>query len=196
MSLRTAPRIRRATPLDKPGYIRSTFAGYELDPQFRWRYPRRHEYPDDAQQATGKVLDLMMARDDAVVLVAELPRLSDSAEPQEGGDGHHDQEWTIVAGAIWEWRDFAEYETEAPPSGFSPSNSGRRDMDPVRQQAFIDLITSAEKVHFGPEWGAKRLELADMSCDPRVSDVLVKVPRIANSNSDSCLQTLVLHFVT
>jgi GNAT superfamily N-acetyltransferase len=39
-------------------------------------------------------------------------------------------------------------------------------MDPRRQKTFIDAITAAEKRNFGPEWGEKRMELADMACDP------------------------------
>jgi GNAT superfamily N-acetyltransferase len=53
------------------------------------------------------------------------------------------------------------------PSGFSSPNSGRRDMDPHRQQLFIDAITAAEKHYLGPEWGNKRLELADCAADPK-----------------------------
>lgn len=39
-------------------------------------------------------------------------------------------------------------------------------MNPKRQQIFIDAITAAEKQHLGPEWGPKRLELADCAADP------------------------------
>jgi GNAT superfamily N-acetyltransferase len=40
-------------------------------------------------------------------------------------------------------------------------------MSPLRQKLFIDAITAAEKHYLGPEWGSKRLELADCVADPK-----------------------------
>lgn len=40
-------------------------------------------------------------------------------------------------------------------------------MDPIRQKIFIETLTAAEKQYFGPEWGKKRLVLADLAADPK-----------------------------
>lgn len=152
------PRIRQATPLDKDGYVHATRAGYELDHQFRWRYPHRHEFSDDAVAGTGFHFTNATKNENCTVLVAELPRLCNGIEMI-------DEEWVIVAGVVWEWKVLEEVEGESrtclisshlPPShhpsipqqlkrnksntknptpskaptGFSPPSSTRRDMNP------------------------------------------------------------------
>lgn len=99
------PRIRPATPLDKHGYVHATRAGYELDHQFRWRYPHRHEYPDDAEKGTGFHFDNTLKTEKATVLVAELPRLEKEVEMVN-------EKWVIVAGVVWEWKFLDEVERE------------------------------------------------------------------------------------
>jgi hypothetical protein len=103
---KTKPRIRLATPADKDDYVSVTLAGYELDHQFRWRYPRRHEFPEDAREATGVNFEEAMKSERATVLVAELPRL------EEDGVERLKEEWVIVAGVVWEWKYLDEVEGE------------------------------------------------------------------------------------
>ncbi|QDS70377.1 hypothetical protein FKW77_009145 [Venturia effusa] len=158
-SILSKPRVRLATSRDKDGYVHATRAGYELDLQFRWRYPYRHDFPDDAVEATGIQFDQALLNEKATVLVAEPPRL-------ENGTEMIDENWIIVAGVVWEWKFLTEVEDEHPPIGFSGPTSGRRDMNPHRQRLFITAITAAEKHNLGPEWGPKRLELADCATDP------------------------------
>lgn len=55
----------------------------------------------------------------------------------------------------------------AAPSSFTSPTAKRRDMDPVRQKTFIDLLTASEKQYFGPEFGNRRLVLADLAADPK-----------------------------
>lgn len=92
----TQPRIRPATPLDKEGYVHATLAGYELDPQFQWRYPHRHKYPSEARKATTLHFENALANEKAIVLVAELPRRENGVEMMG--------EWVVVAGVVWEWK--------------------------------------------------------------------------------------------
>jgi hypothetical protein len=99
----TKPRIRPATLADKDGYVSATRAGYELDHQFQWRYPKRHEFPEDAREGTGLHFDKAMKNDKMTVLVAELPRLEDGVEMED---------WIVVAGVIWEWKFLEEVEGE------------------------------------------------------------------------------------
>lgn len=99
------PRIRPATTLDKNGYVHATRAGYELDHQFRWRYPHRHEYPGDAVKGTGLHFDNALKNEKTTVLVAELPKLEKGVEMVN-------EEWVIVAGVVWEWKFRDEVEGE------------------------------------------------------------------------------------
>jgi hypothetical protein len=113
----TKPRVRHATLADKDGFVRAMLAGYEIDPQFRWRYPKRHEFPEDARAATGANFDEVMKSDRTTVLVAELPRLENGAEMDE---------WVIVAGAVWEWKQLEEVEGQVGESKLMTLNSHRR----------------------------------------------------------------------
>jgi hypothetical protein len=99
----TKPRIRPATLADKDGYVSATRAGYELDHQFQWRYPQRHEFPEDAREGTGVHFDKAMNNDRMTVLVAELPRLENGLEKED---------WVVVAGVVWEWKFLEEVEGE------------------------------------------------------------------------------------
>jgi hypothetical protein len=99
----TKTRIRPATSADKDGFISAMLAGYELDHQFQWRYPKRHEFPEDAREATGVNFDDAMKNDRMTVLVAELPRLEGGVEKDE---------LVIVAGVVWEWKFLEEVEGE------------------------------------------------------------------------------------
>jgi GNAT superfamily N-acetyltransferase len=174
------PRVRIATLADRNGFVEALLRGYEVDHQFRWRYPRRHEFPQDARKATGDVFEKNLGLENVTCLVAELPSLE------------NEEEWVIVSSCMWEWKDWEAVKglagmwlsvnyvvfqkhcgkvrrtkAASDPTGFSPPTSGRRDMDPTRQKIFIDAINEAEKRNFGAEWGPKRLELATMACNAK-----------------------------
>ncbi|OCK79305.1 hypothetical protein K432DRAFT_300159 [Lepidopterella palustris CBS 459.81] len=153
---RPTPRIRPATLADKEAWVSANLAGYELDPSFQWRYPKRKEFPEDARKASGDVFEMALGISSITCVVAELPRIDD----EEPGD----TDWVVVAVAMWEWKDWEEVQI---PASFSSPASGRRDMDPIRQKLFIETITAAEKQYFGHEWGKKRLVLADLAADPK-----------------------------
>ncbi|KAF1982323.1 hypothetical protein K402DRAFT_384696 [Aulographum hederae CBS 113979] len=150
------PRVRRATLEDIEGWINAQLTGFELDYQFRWRYPKRHEFPEDTRNATGAMIEGCLKVDNLTCLVAELP------ETYEKGNETEIEEKPVIAGvAIWEVKMIEELESEETPS------SGRRDMDPARQAVFIDTLVTAEKKHFGREYGPIHLYLADLSVDPK-----------------------------
>lgn len=103
----TNPRIRVATAADKNSYVRATRAGYELDLQFRWRYPFRCDFPEDAIEAMGGHFDEAVGDERATVLVAEVPRLEGGVEMGGGGG-----EWVIIGGVVWVWKFADEVEGE------------------------------------------------------------------------------------
>jgi hypothetical protein len=102
---RPTPRTRPATLADKEAYINAILTGYELDPQFQWRYPKRKEFPEDARKATGEVFEMVLGIESMTCLVVELPRI-DEGESSSA-------EWVVVAAAIWEWKDWEEVESES-----------------------------------------------------------------------------------
>ncbi|KIW09096.1 uncharacterized protein PV09_00041 [Verruconis gallopava] len=155
-----SPRVREATREDAPGYVEAMLAGYEMDPQFVYRYPYRKQYPDDARSASIAVVEAAIENPNTVVLVAELP------VPQSDNEAIAEEDWKIAAVATWEWKTLDDVESGTHPPGFSAVDSPRRDMDPTRQAEFIDAITAAERRCFGPQWGQHRMELADLACHP------------------------------
>lgn len=110
---RTAARTRRATPADKEDYVNVHHRGYELDPQFRWRYPRRHEFREDAKKSTGDIFDAVLKMENSTCVVAELPKI-------ESGGSESETEWVIAAIAVWAWKDLAEVENESGERGSPP----------------------------------------------------------------------------
>lgn len=116
-SVNHAPRVRLAVSSDKERYITALRKGLELDPQFPWRYPGRHEYPEDTQEASGALFDKVLTIDSLTVLVAELPVERSKAI---GSDDHENdgvanvkanedaEEWIVVGEAIWEWKTLDE----------------------------------------------------------------------------------------
>jgi hypothetical protein len=104
--IRPTPRTRPATLADKEAWINAILTGYELDPQFPWRYPKRKEFPEDARKATREVFEMVLGIESMTCLVAELPRI-------EEGESGYAEEWVVVAVAIWEWKDWEEVESES-----------------------------------------------------------------------------------
>ena len=104
-----APRVRLATLADREAWVTVLRAGYELDHQFRWRHPWRKEFPEDAKKHSGDVFEAMMKdHEKKTCIVAELPKL----ESEAGSGTADEEEWTVVAICIWEWRTWEEYENE------------------------------------------------------------------------------------
>jgi hypothetical protein len=99
-STKIAPRIRPATLADKEGWVNAVLTGFELDPQFTWRYPYRKEYPEDAKKGTRDLFVKKMTEGHSVRMVAELPR--------NGGDG----EWIVVGQTSWAFKELSEVERE------------------------------------------------------------------------------------
>jgi GNAT superfamily N-acetyltransferase len=190
---RPGPRIRLATLADREACIDVNSAGYELDPQHRWRLPKRKEFPEDGRQEARELFAKALENEALTYLVAELPRDADA--------GSETEEWVVVALAIWErtgWEEskgepgkvfeFCLFDDElsleshfvhwnalfmqCPATEFAQPASGsassvRRDRDEVRHRLFIDSLAAAEARYFGPEWGKKRLVLDDLVTDPR-----------------------------
>jgi hypothetical protein len=102
---RPTPRVRLATLADKEAWITANISGYELDPQFTWRYTKRKEFPEDARKGTGEVFETVLGVESMTCLVAELPKI----EEVESGS----TEWVVVAIAVWEWKDLEEVESES-----------------------------------------------------------------------------------
>lgn len=103
---RPSPRIRLATPADKEAWIDANIKGYELDPQYPWRFPRRKEFPQDSRNGTAGMFDKYLKNETLTCLVAELPRIGEDGELMLS-------DWVVVAIAVWEWKDLEEVETEA-----------------------------------------------------------------------------------
>ena len=106
------PRIRLVTREDKDVWIDVMLAGYEVDPQFQWRYPHRRQFPEDARKATGDVFETVLGIESMTCLVAELPKIEDNESESP--------EWVVVAVAIWEWKDWEEVESESGNSISDP----------------------------------------------------------------------------
>jgi ribosomal protein S18 acetylase RimI-like enzyme len=144
----TSARIRPLKESDRDAWVNIMGAGYGVDAQFQWRCPRHKEFPEDIKRGNSILFDEAISNSSYSPFVAEIP----------DEDGH----WAVVGLATWTWRSTTDFAI----TGFdSPEN--RRDMDPKRQQMFIDALAVAEERYFGPEWGPKRLEAVDIVVDPK-----------------------------
>jgi hypothetical protein len=99
-----APRIRLAKYTDKDAWVNTMISGYEVDPQYQWRHPRRKEYPEDTRKSTSELFEAVMASDNCICFVAELPRI--------GEEDLDTAEWVVISIATWEWKDWEEVENE------------------------------------------------------------------------------------
>jgi hypothetical protein len=103
--MRPTPRTRLATHADKDVWVNTMISGYEVDPQYQWRNPRRKEYPEDTKRATAELFDKIIANTNATCFVAELPRIGEEEELENA-------EWVVVALANWEWVDLDDLESQ------------------------------------------------------------------------------------
>lgn len=99
-------RIREvASEDDIAGYVTAMLAGYEIDPQFVYRYPYRKQYPEDAREASAVVIRAALANPNTIPLVAETQELN--------ADGILTGDWTIIAVATWEWKTLKDVQDES-----------------------------------------------------------------------------------
>jgi hypothetical protein len=98
--IRPTPRIRLATRDDKDSFINSLITGYEVDPQYQWRIPRRKEFPEVARYACGKFFESVISDAGKKTFVAELPKIRE--EDLGSGEDLENIEWGVVSVAIWE----------------------------------------------------------------------------------------------
>jgi ribosomal protein S18 acetylase RimI-like enzyme len=148
MASKSSARIRPLKESDRDAWVYIMAAGYDLDPQYQWRCPKRKEFPEDVKRGMLLLFDEAITDATYSAFVAELP--------DENGD------WVVAGLATWAWKSTTDFSI----SGFE-SSASRRDMDPIRQQKFIDALALAEEQYFGPEWGSKRLEAIDIVVDPK-----------------------------
>lgn len=109
-------RIRPVTLADKDAWVRSLLGGYEVDPQFQWRYSRRKEFPEDVKIGAGKFLDRILENHNQKCFVAELPmiegKILENRQELENYEESRNVEWVVVATAAWEFRDWEDVENQ------------------------------------------------------------------------------------
>lgn len=168
--------LRVATIADLDAITEVALAAFPLDPQWDYRFPHRHEFPEDNQNYTkiGYRAFFNAPKGATYIMVATAPSLEDPAVTK------------LVAIAVWEVTNLTNPETRPPRSSHKcqynclldkhknlptgqcilviinpPKSDSRRDAHPKRMEAFIDAMEVAHRRYFSDvhETGHIRLRI-------------------------------------
>lgn len=173
--------LREATITDLDSITEIALAACSLDPQWHYRFPHRHEFPEDTENYTkiGYRAFFDAPKETSYVILATLPSLEDPTVTKP------------VAIAVWETNLKSEVGiptrssqkcqynyflirdknlrivVNVPLVVINPPNTERRrDAHPRRMEAFTDAMEVAHRRYFSDIYGADHIHLKILATHP------------------------------
>lgn len=171
--------LREATITDLDAITEIALAAFPLDPQWHYRFPRRHEFPEDTENYTkiGYKTFFDAPKETSYVILATIPSLEDPTVTKP------------VAMAIWEMTNLKSEvgipirSSQKCQYNYSlikhknlhnvllvvinpPNIEPRRDAHPRRMEAFTDTMEVAHCQYFSDIYGTNHIHLKILATHP------------------------------
>ncbi|KAL4780649.1 hypothetical protein BJX76DRAFT_37863 [Aspergillus varians] len=164
-SASTKASLRQGMPGDIDDILHVVLSAMPLDPQWDWRFPYRHELPEDNREYTRMLFEYFLSPewDDWIVFVVEVPSSQDSPTTLK----------KIVSFAVWDIsyinlaKKGPDYEPQNPMREVARrGGSTRRDGNPARMDAFRDAAVETMDTYFNALYGMKQIHLQILGTHP------------------------------